>query len=105
MTTRQPGHWTRIKISAGEEEQQKERRLHQQYSISLEGSGRSDEAIIYWQADADGGRTYLFSPEAAAIAGLLLEPFSPSPVSGPDLQELRQGAAVANWRHSYVNLR
>jgi hypothetical protein len=106
MTPQRAGRWATIRISAGEKERQRERRLHQEYSLHLEGDEHPDRAIIYWRADADGGRTYFFSPEAARIAGDMLAQFSPRPIAKPDLRDLRRsGAAVANWRHSYVNLR
>ena len=101
-----PKQWTTITIKAEETEIADERRLHQEYSLHLEREGRPDGAVIYWRSDGDGVRVYYFSPEAATIAGPLLEPFSPRLVTSPDLPALRgQGAMIANWRHSYVNLR
>jgi hypothetical protein len=105
MASKNSTRWTRIRISAADVERQKERRLHREYSLHLECDGHPDRAIIYWHADEDGGRVYFFSPEAATIAGELLAPFSPVVVLKPAMRDLRQlGAAVANWRHSYVNL-
>ena len=106
MTLQRPGHWTKIRVSAADAERQKERRLRQQYSLHLEGGEHPDRAIIYWRVDDDGGCTYFFSPEAAKIAGDNLEQFSPRSVVKPEMRDLqRLGAAVANWRHSYINLR
>jgi hypothetical protein len=106
MTPRRPEHWTKIRVSAADAEREKEKRLRQAYSLHLEVGEHPDRAIIYWRADDDGGRTYFFSPEAAKIAGQVLQQFSPRSVVKPEMRDLqRLGAAIANWRHSYVNLR
>jgi hypothetical protein len=98
--------WTTIRIRAEEAGRPDERRLHQEYSLHLESEGRPDAAVIYRRRDDDGGQIFYFSPKAATLAGALLDPFSPRPVSSSNMRDLRQqGIQLANWRHSYVNLR
>jgi hypothetical protein len=99
-------HWVAIKIAAAEAGRSEERRLQREYSLHLESEGRPDGAVIYWRGEKDGGRVYYFSPQAAMIAGALLERFSPRPISPDNMQDLRaRGISVANWRHSYVHPR
>lgn len=87
----EPAPWRSISFSRDQLNGPQELQLRAELGQRSKAIAKADKSVVYWRAEANGSRTYLFSPEAAAIVDDLLRDCGQGLCVPPDVQTMLRG--------------